>query len=139
MSEKIPAQNIDDEVESFDLYEKRKKIYTRSISGFFQKIRTRVLWLLMLGYFLTPWIHWHDRQGVLFDLPARQFHIFNITFFPQDFYLLGWILIICAFGLFFATTLFGRVWCGYTCPQTVSNVDTHWANVHAQVAVNTVA
>ncbi|MGB2065055.1 MAG: 4Fe-4S dicluster domain-containing protein, partial [Marinomonas gallaica] len=126
MSEKIPVQNVEPETVEFDLYEKRKKIYTRAISGFFQKIRTRALWILMLGYFLTPWINWHDRQGVLFDLPARQFHIFGITFFPQDFFLLAWILIICAFGLFFVTTLFGRVWCGYTCPQTVWTMVFMW-------------
>lgn len=126
MSEKIPVQNVESEVVEFDLYEKRKKIYTRAITGFFQKIRVRTLWILMLGYFLTPWINWHARQGVLFDLPTRQFHIFGVTFFPQDFFLLAWILIICAFGLFFVTTLFGRVWCGYTCPQTVWTMVFMW-------------
>jgi len=126
VSDKIPVQQVEPEVIEFDLYEKRKKIYTRAISGFFQKIRTRALWVLMLGYFLTPWVNWHERQGVLFDLPARQFHIFGVTFFPQDFFLLAWILIICAFGLFFVTTLFGRVWCGYTCPQTVWTMVFMW-------------
>ncbi|RDL45834.1 cytochrome c oxidase accessory protein CcoG [Marinomonas piezotolerans] len=126
MNDKIPVKDVTPEIIEYDLYEKRKKIYTRAISGFFQKIRVRTLWVLMLGYFLTPWMSWHDRQGVLFDLPTRQFHIFGITFFPQDFFLLAWILIICAFGLFFVTTLFGRVWCGYTCPQTVWTMVYMW-------------
>jgi cytochrome c oxidase accessory protein FixG len=73
----------------------------------------------MSAYFLICWISIDGQQLVLFDLPNRQFHIFGTTFWPQDFVLLAWLLIISAFGLFFITTLFGRVWCGYTCPQTV--------------------
>lgn len=94
------------------------KLYVRAIDGFFNRLRTFSLWALMLGYFLTPWISIDGRQAVLFDLPARQFHIWGITFWPQDFILLSWLLIISAFGLFTITTLAGRVWCGYTCPQT---------------------
>src|SRR5690606_12735029 len=58
-------------------------------------------------------------QAVLFDLPARQFHVLGLTFFPQDFFLLTWLLIIAALSLFFFTALAGRLWCGYACPQTV--------------------
>ncbi|TPE55555.1 cytochrome c oxidase accessory protein CcoG [Maribrevibacterium harenarium] len=126
MSEQIPLKNETPDVVEFDLYQKRKKIYTRSIKGTFNSLRTYTLWVLMLGYFLTPWVNFGERQGVLFDLPARQFHIFGLTFFPQDFFLLAWILIIAAFGLFFVTTLFGRVWCGYTCPQTVWTMIFMW-------------
>ena len=56
---------------------------------------------------------------MLFDLPARKFHILYMTFWPQDFPLLAWLLIIAAFTLFTVTVSAGRVWCGYTCPQTV--------------------
>ncbi|MCY1295690.1 cytochrome c oxidase accessory protein CcoG [compost metagenome] len=56
---------------------------------------------------------------MLWDLGARQFHIFGATFWPQDFILLSALLIICAFGLFFITVFAGRVWCGYSCPQSV--------------------
>jgi cytochrome c oxidase accessory protein FixG len=107
------------EVGELDLYQKREKIYTRKIEGFFQRIRLFTGWPLLAGYFLLPWIKWGDRPAVLFDLPARKFHIFFITFWPQDFPLLAWLLIIAAFGLFTVTVFAGRVWCGYTCPQTV--------------------
>ena len=55
---------------------------------------------------------------MLFDLPNREFHIFGLTFWPQDFLFLSWALIIAAFALFFFTVLAGRVYCGYVCPQT---------------------
>lgn len=107
------------EVAELDLYEKREKIYTRKIEGYFQRLRLFTGWPLLIGYFILPWLTWGDRPAVLFDLPARKFHIFFITFWPQDFPLLAWLLIIAAFALFTVTVFAGRVWCGYTCPQTV--------------------
>src|SRR3989338_6623279 len=135
MTDKIPVKQIEpgtqtlevygqdnakaaDVTKSVELYASRKKIYVKQIEGFFQRIRTVSLWALMLMYFAICWINVNGQQIVLFDLPARKFHIFGMTFWPQDFVLLSVLLIICAFGLFFITTLFGRVWCGYTCPQT---------------------
>ena len=109
MSE-IPVKDVTPKTQS--MYEKRKKIYVREIEGFFQKLRTYSLWALMLAYFCTAWFNWEGRQAVLFDLPARQFHVLGITFWPQDFMLLSWLLIIAAFGLFTVTNIAGRIWCG---------------------------
>ncbi|SDL29840.1 cytochrome c oxidase accessory protein FixG [Modicisalibacter muralis] len=102
-----------------DLYASRRHIYVREIKGLFQRVRRSANWALMALYFGTPWLSWGERQAVWFDLPSRQFHIFGATFYPQDFMLLSWLLIICAFGLFLITVFAGRVWCGYTCPQSV--------------------
>jgi len=134
MSDEIPVKDVTPEVhdpnqpdgESHSIAGKYEgvsakladKLYVRSVNGLFNKVRTASLWALMIGYFLTPWISIDGRQAVWFDLPARQFHIWGITFWPQDFMLLSFLLIICAFGLFTITTLAGRIWCGYTCPQT---------------------
>ncbi|MFV0276888.1 MAG: 4Fe-4S binding protein, partial [Parahaliea sp.] len=107
------------EVGEIDLYQRREKIYTRKIEGFYQRIRLYTGWPLLLGYFLLPWLNWDGRQSILFDLPARKFHILGLTFWPQDFPLLAFLLIIAAFALFAVTTFAGRIWCGYTCPQTV--------------------
>lgn len=120
----IPVKDVTPKTQS--LYEKRKKIYVREIAGFFQKIRSWSLWALMLGYFGSAWLNWEGRQAILFDLPARQFHIFGVTFWPQDFMLLSWLLIICAFGLFTITNLAGRIWCGYTCPQSAWSFIFMW-------------
>ncbi len=107
------------EVAEIDLYQRREKIYTRKIEGFFQRIRLFTGWPLLVGYFLLPWLSWDGRQMILFDLPERKFHIVGLTFWPQDFPMLAWLLIIAAFALFTVTTFAGRIWCGYTCPQTV--------------------
>ena len=85
------------EVGEIDLYQRREKIYTRKIEGFFQRIRLFTGWPLLLGYFLLPWLNWDGRQAILFDLPARKFHILGLTFWPQDFPLLAFLLIIAAF------------------------------------------
>ena len=100
------------------LYSKRKRIQVKSIAGRFQTIRNITILSTMGLYLLLPWVRWDGQQAVLFDLPGRQFRIFGMTFWPQDFLFLSWSLIIAAFALFFFTVLAGRVYCGYVCPQT---------------------
>ena len=123
MSEQIPVRNITPPPakggESVDLYASREKIYTRAFTGLFRNLRLGGGAFLFLLYFGTVWLSWNDRQAVWWNLPERKFFIFGATFWPQDFALLSWLLIICAFGLFFITVFAGRVWCGYTCPQSV--------------------
>ena len=109
-----------------DLYQRREKIFTRYVGGVFQRLRFYTGWPLLVGYFAVPWLSWGERQMVLFDLPARQFHILGLTVWPQDLWLLGWLLMIAAFGLFTVTTIVGRLWCGYTCPQTVWTAIFMW-------------
>jgi len=123
--DKIAVKEINPQ-DSGDLYKKREKIYQRHFSGFFQNIRIVTIWITLGIYFLGPWLSWDSRQAVLFDLPERKFYIFWFTFWPQDFLYLSWLLIIAAFALFFFTVLAGRVWCGYTCPQTVWTTFFMW-------------
>jgi cytochrome c oxidase accessory protein FixG len=132
----IPVKNVTPEPELQSMYKKREKIYVRAISGVFQKIRSWSLWALMLGYFGTAWLNWGDRQAILFDLPERKFHILGMTFWPQDFVLLSSILIICAFGLFTITNLAGRVWCGYTCPQSAWSFIFMWIEERSEGSRN---
>lgn len=128
----IPLKQVQDddlalaEVSELDLYQRREKIYTRKMEGVFQKIRLFTGWPLLLGYFLLPWLMWDGHQAILFDLPERKFYIFFLTFWPQDFPLLAWIMIIGAFALFAITNFAGRIWCGYTCPQTVWTAIYMW-------------
>jgi len=104
---------------SADRFNPSNRIYVRAAYGLFQKIRKFTGWGLILLFVALPMIRWDGHQAVLFDVDQQQFHLFNMLFFPQDLTLLAWILIIAAFALFFFTTYLGRVWCGYTCPQTV--------------------
>ncbi len=109
------------------LHPVQDKIYTRSFKGFYRNLRLAGGTILFLLFFGTAWINLNGRQAVLFDLSARKFHIFGATFWPQDFILLSWLLIICAFGLFAITVFAGRIWCGYTCPQSVFTWVYMWA------------
>jgi len=102
-----------------DLYASREKIYTRAFTGLFRNLRRAGGAFLFLLYFGTVWLSWDGHQAVWWNLPERKFFIFGATFWPQDFILLSGALITCAFGLFFITVFAGRVWCGYTCPQSV--------------------
>jgi len=102
-----------------ELYAKRQKIYPRQVSGIFASMRIAAVLVLLGLYYGLPWISWDGRQAVLFDLPARQFHILGLTLWPQDFIYLAGLLIVAALSLFFFTALAGRLWCGYACPQTV--------------------
>ncbi|NKQ10766.1 cytochrome c oxidase accessory protein CcoG [Pseudomonas sp. SST3] len=130
MSEQIPVHDVTPPAKvnaSSDLYAAREKIYTRSFTGLFRNLRLAGGALLFLLYFGTVWLNWNGRQAVWWDLPERKFYIFGATFWPQDFILLSALLIICAFGLFFITVFAGRVWCGYTCPQSVFTWVFMWA------------
>jgi cytochrome c oxidase accessory protein FixG len=101
------------------LYEKSEKVYPRETAGRFQSFRAVAMYVLLGLYYLVPWVSWGERQAVLFDLPARKFHIFFLTFWPQDFFFLTLLLILAGLSLFFFTAIAGRVWCGFACPQTV--------------------
>ena len=106
------------------LYAAREPIFPRRVSGTFRRLK----WWLMGGtlaiYYLTPWIRW-DRganlpdQAVLVDMAHRRFYFFRIEIWPHEFYFVAGLLIMAGLGLFLFTSAFGRVWCGYACPQTV--------------------
>lgn len=105
--------------ELIPLYQSQKKIYPRSVQGLFVKWRWAVVWLTQIVFYGLPWLQWNARQAILFDLEARRFYIFNLVLYPQDFIYLTGLLVISALALFLFTTVAGRLWCGYACPQTV--------------------
>jgi len=116
MSKVIELALID---EGSPLFAAERKIYPRDIHGLHDTLR-RVAVIVLLGmYYLFAWLSWDGRQMVLFDLPARKFHVFGLTFWPQDFIYLALLLMIAGLALFFFTAVAGRLWCGYACPQTV--------------------
>jgi cytochrome c oxidase accessory protein FixG len=116
----IAAQSdAGDPGDSVWLYEKRKKIYPRSVSGWFAGWRWGLVWLTQIVFYGLPWLTWNGRPAVLFDLAARRFYIFGLVLHPQDFIYLTALLIVSAYGLFLFTAVAGRLWCGFACPQTV--------------------
>ena len=107
-----------------DLYAKRQQIYPKLAHGKFRMVK----WIVMAGtlsiYYLLPWLRWDRGEGVpnqavLADFESEKFYFFFIEIWPQDIHFLAGLLILASLGLFLVTSLLGRVWCGYTCPQTV--------------------
>ncbi|MCY4237245.1 MAG: cytochrome c oxidase accessory protein CcoG [Rhodospirillaceae bacterium] len=106
------------------LYAKRVQVYPRKVSGQYRRLKWSALVALLGLYYVLPWIRW-DRgsnapdQAVLVDLNNERGYFFFIEIWPQEVYYLTGILVMAAIGLFLATSLAGRIWCGYACPQTV--------------------
>ncbi len=97
----------------------RIHIYPRQLFGRWLKRRTVVNLVLMAVYFGLPWLTVGGNQAVLFDIPRRKMALFGLVLWPQDTVLLWLFLFTALVGIFFFTALFGRVWCGWACPQTV--------------------
>jgi cytochrome c oxidase accessory protein FixG len=115
----VKLQDIPVRIEEQSLYEVRKKIYPRAVSGWFAALRWAAVWATQLVFYGGAWLTWNDRQAILFDIVHRKFYIFGLVFWPQDVIYLTALLVIAALSLFLFTALAGRIWCGYACPQTV--------------------
>jgi len=118
------AATTADPYAKIERYADRPEIYPRDVKGTFRTVKWASLWLLLGIYHIVPWLRWDRGEGVpdqmiLLDLSARRAYLFDLVIWPQEVYYLTGLLILGAIGLFFATALFGRVWCGFTCPQTV--------------------
>jgi cytochrome c oxidase accessory protein FixG len=113
-------------------YVARVLIYPKLVHGEFRLLK----WIgmaVMLGiYYGLPWVRWErgagaPDQAVLVDLARERFYFFFIEIWPQEIYYVTGLLILAALLLFLVTALFGRVWCGYACPQTV------WTDLYIMV------
>ena len=101
------------------MYRAEQKIHPRSVKGWFASWRWILVFLTQALFYGLPWLPWNARQAVLFDLGARRFYIFDLVLYPQDFIYLTGLLVVSAYSLFLFTAVAGRLWCGFTCPQTV--------------------
>lgn len=106
------------------LYAAREPIFPKRVKGKFRSLKWLIMIVTLGVYYVTPWIRW-DRgpslpdQAVLVDLGSRRFFFFWIEIWPHEFYFIAGLLVMAGLGLFLFTSALGRVWCGYTCPQTV--------------------
>ncbi len=106
------------------LYKPRTPIYPKLVHGFWRMVKWALLVATLAVYYLTPWIRWPrpeglPQQAVLVDFTGRRFYFFFIQLWPQEVYFITGLLVMAALALFLTTALFGRLWCGYACPQTV--------------------
>tara|TARA_R110002096_G_scaffold436100_1_gene667670 strand:- start:34341 stop:35714 length:1374 start_codon:yes stop_codon:yes gene_type:complete len=98
---------------------RRNFVHPADVKGRFARSRNGMFALLIAIYILLPWVHIGGHPAVFLDIAARRFYLFGATFNAQDTFLLFFLLSGMGFALFVATAVFGRVWCGYACPQTV--------------------
>lgn len=93
-------------------------VHAKRIPGWFRNAKWLSM-LIWLPFFLLPYLTWNGRQAILLDVENRKYHLFDITIFPQDVWLLTFLLLFLAILLAAVTTILGRVFCGYMCFQTV--------------------
>ncbi len=115
----IPIVAAGDSAEMISLYVSEAKIQMRSVRGWFATWRWVLVWFTQLLFYGLPWLEWNGRPALLLDLAARRFYIFGMVLHPQDVIYLTGLLVLSAYGLFLFTTVAGRLWCGFACPQTV--------------------
>ncbi|HKD47670.1 MAG TPA: cytochrome c oxidase accessory protein CcoG, partial [Rhizomicrobium sp.] len=106
------------------LYKSRVPIYPKEVDGRYRRLKWAMMAITLSIYYLVPWIRW-DRgplaphQAVLVDMAHERLYFFFIEIWPQEVYYITGLLILAAVSLFLINALFGRLWCGYSCPQTV--------------------
>ena len=121
--EKIDVKAVNSK-QSRAVYAARTKVYPRRGRGTFRNLKWAVMIVTLTVYYLLPWMRW-DRgpdlpdQAILLDFPHSRFFFFFLEIWPQEFYYVTGLLVLAALALFMSTAIAGRVWCGYTCPQTV--------------------
>ncbi len=107
-----------------ELYAARKKVYPKLAHGTYRRLKWLVMAVTLGIYYALPWLRWNrgpdlPNQAVLLDMANNRFFFFFLEIWPQEFYFVTGLLVLAALALFGVTSTAGRVWCGYTCPQTV--------------------
>ena len=115
---KIQLENLYEEGDQWVQNLGDETIHAKRMGGMFRNLK----WLAILfwtPFFIGPYITWNDKQAIFFDVENRQYHLFDITIFPQDIWMLTMVLLFLAILLAAMTTVLGRVFCGYFCFQTI--------------------
>lgn len=115
---------MSDHAEPEHLYAKREAVHPQLVHGKYRFMKWIVLFVTLGIYYLLPWIRWpraeHEpSQAVLVDFEGARLYFFNLEIWPDEFYLVTGLLVLSAMALFLVTSVWGRLWCGFTCPQTV--------------------
>jgi len=116
---KIDTSNYRDHLSNVTETGKRIWIYPRIVIGNFYKLRTYFSWLLLGLLFGLPLIEVDGHPVFMFNVIERKFIFWGVTFFPQDFHLVAIGLLTFIVFVILFTVIFGRIWCGWACPQTI--------------------
>ncbi|BDX06618.1 cytochrome c oxidase accessory protein CcoG [Planctobacterium marinum] len=132
----VPKPQESTAVQPRDASIKRNKIYIRSVRGKIENLRRYTGLYFLLMFLALPWLQYNGKQAILLDFVQQKLHFFSLTLWPQDLTILAWLFIVAAFALFFVTAIWGRVWCGFMCPQTVFTFLFVWIEEKTEGARN---
>lgn len=118
MNQLIPTTNLDTH-DNLIIDATQHNAAVRLAKGKFQRLRRYTSAPLILLFLLSPWLTINGAPLLWMDLEHHVLHLMGMTFWPEDFLMLTWVAMASAFALFMAANLAGRIWCGFSCPQTV--------------------
>ncbi|TAE60539.1 MAG: 4Fe-4S binding protein, partial [Bacteroidetes bacterium] len=107
-----------DRISTVDEHGKRKWVYAYKPSGKFYSLRTWLSFVYFTLFFGLPFVYWNGQPLFLFNIPEAKFIIFGKIFWPQDFFIFGLTMVTFVFFIILFTAVFGRLFCGWACPQT---------------------
>ena len=113
------GESFRDSINTIDPDGKRNYIHPKKPKGKYTNYRTLVAWVLLFFLFAAPFFKINGNQFLLFNIIDRKFNIFGQPFWPQDFYLLVMSLLVSVVFIILFTVIFGRIFCGWMCPQTI--------------------
>jgi polyferredoxin len=117
---KIPnKESFRDSIGTINSDGKRSWVFPKKPSGRFYKYRSYVSYFLLIFFLFSPFLKIKGNQFLLFNVLERKFNIFGFQFWPQDFYLLVISMIVGVVFIILFTVVFGRIFCGWICPQTI--------------------
>ncbi len=108
-----------DTITTVDEEGKRVWLYPKKPKGKFTNYRNYLSYVLLIMLFATPWIKIGGEPLLMINIVTRKFVLFGQVFWPQDFYLFGLIMITLVVFVVLFTTVYGRIFCGWLCPQTI--------------------
>ncbi len=94
-------------------------LYPADVRGRLRSLRTRLQYLLIVFFLALPWMRINGRQALLLDIAHRKFEFFGLSLRAHNAPLIFLVFATAGFGLFLVTSIWGRIWCGWACPQTV--------------------
>lgn len=112
-------QDLSGRLGMLDEHGGRRFIIPAEVKGFFHSLKKNVHFVLICFFLILPWLSVNNKQLLLLNIPRRQFIFFGVELFAHDAPLIFFLILAFAMALALATVLFGRVWCGWVCPQTV--------------------